>query len=152
MPTICRYYPNRTHDRPFRATDVARIARYAAENDGKPKVIVRVLEELGYRRAVCVLLKLGKGLDTLEDSIGLAKVAAALATVLGGIIRVIKSSGPLARRFGYVVIALGVLQLFLKGLSELLDELEALDSALELLGVVCSESASPSESSARSRL
>lgn len=138
----CYNKPNRSEKRVFHAADAARIARYASEIDGVPVVGAKVLGELGLRDSFCRVLSIVGALDRLEDALGLSKILGALATIVGGIIKVIKATGPLAKRFGYALIALGTLQLFLKGLAELLDELEAVRQARELAQQLCNDAPS----------
>lgn len=132
MPRYC-LKQCRDDERPFRASDAARVARYAAKKDGNIRVAARILQELELKAPICKLFGLFDALDRLEDAGGLAKAAGALATVVGGIIKLLKG----VPKLGWLFIALGTLQLFLTGLKEILDELPQLLKARELARELC---------------
>jgi len=132
MPRYC-LKQCRDDERPFRASDAARIARYAAKRDGNVPVAAKIFRGLGLQQTICRVFGLFDALDRLEDAGGLAKAAGALATVVGGIIKVVKR----LPKTGWLLIALGTLQLFLSGLKEILDELPQLIKARELARELC---------------
>jgi len=132
MPRYC-LKQCRDDERPYRAKDAARIARYAAKKDGNVPVAAQVLRELELSDAVCRVFGLIDALDKLEDVGGLTKALGALSTIIGGIIKVLKRSP----KWGSLFIALGILQLFLIGLKEILDELPKLIKARELARELC---------------
>ncbi len=143
MPIVCRNIPNRSKPRPFKESDLRRIAKYVAD-DGVPwwKILATVAVGAGVGYLLCKLAKsVNNTLSILSifKQIALITTASTAIRVLiewlkgGKIIRL-----PLINRFAIVLIVILVLvQKALDALTNILDDIIFLEEIAEGLNNAC---------------
>lgn len=96
-----------------------------------------VARELGYAKTLCQILGILDRLDKAEDKVGMAKIMSALATILGGIAKILKGPGRVMKQIGAILVLIGVVQAGLRLISEILDELDAVEKFTDIQEIVC---------------
>jgi hypothetical protein len=130
----CYYRPARSKPRTYSAADAARIARYAARDQGPGRVAAAILDEFGYLNAICKIYSVLDQIDDIQERLVVAKVLAILSGILGAIIRILSAGSKVVKQLLYAVAILGTIQLLLTALSAALREISV--SRL-VLGPIC---------------